>query len=598
MYAQNVNIVDVEGLRSEWHISDEESEEEFDDYESEISSDEDEAAAQKFDAQYTSDVYSDLKNSLAEWKHKYNITHSAMDGLLTLWNTFHPEDNLPRSSRTIVGTPRTVSLTELCENSRYHYFGMKPSLRKILNKNGGKLSKVSMIINVDGLPVYKSSTVQFWTIMCRIKEINSDPFIAALFCGRHKPPLESYLEDFLKEVKELERDGITTDYGTSDFCISSFVCDAPARQFLKKCKGHAGYSSCEKCTANGVSINHSMSFTETNAGLRTDEDFVLMTDSEHHMGTGPSPLTDAGVGMVTMFGLDYLHLVLLGVMKRLLTLWIKKVPYKWHHRTIEEVSSVYISLRKFVPKEFSRKPRTLYELGSFKGTELRMFLLYLGPVALKGVVTNKVYKHFMLLCCGIRILCDSDFTGNEDMLNYAHELLKLFVDSFQSVYRKSNIVYNIHNLIHLTDDVKRHGPLDSWSAFAFENALGKLKRCIKSGNAPAAQACKRAYEQFNYKEPDVRRDNFELSPGNGKDDCVMLNDGTYGLLVETSGEKFIFTRLLHGGNYFTFPCTSSNLGIYTFKGLDSSRRLVGRSQIKRKCVHIKGQTRLLIPYLH
>ena len=164
----------------------------------------------------------------------------------------------------------------------------------------------------------------------------------------------------------------------------------------------------------------------------------------------------------------------------------------------------------------------------------------------------------MLLCCGIRILYDFDFTGNEDMLNYAHELLKLFVDSFQSVYRKSNIVYNIYNLIHLTDDVKRHGPLDSWNAFAFENALGKLKRCIKSGNTPAVQACKRAYEQFNYKEPDVRRDNFELSPGNGKDDCVMLNDGTYGLLVGTSGEKFILTRLLHSGNYFTFSCTSSN----------------------------------------
>ena len=173
LHAQKVNLMDAKGFRNDctsegnashsnsaqWHISDEESEEEFIDCESEISSDEDEAAAQEFDAQYTSDVFSDLKKSLAEWMHKHNITHSAMDELLTLSNTLHLEDNLPRTSRTIVGTPRTVSLTERSENSRYHYFGMKHSLRKILNKNGGKLSKVSMIINVDGLPVYKSSTV-------------------------------------------------------------------------------------------------------------------------------------------------------------------------------------------------------------------------------------------------------------------------------------------------------------------------------------------------------------------------------------------------------------------------------------------------------
>ena len=37
-------------------------------------------------------------------------------------------------------------------------------------------------------------------------------------------------------------------------------------------------------------------------------------------------------------------------------------------------------------------------------------------------------------------------------------------------------MYNVHGLIHIAEDVKRFGPLDSYSAFPFENYLGHLKQ--------------------------------------------------------------------------------------------------------------------------
>ena len=57
----------------------------------------------------------------------------------------------------------------------------------------------------------------------------------------------------------------------------------------------------------------------TNVRLRTNESFVQQTDKNHH--TGWSPLLDLNVDMINWFPPDYMHLVLLGVFKRLLEIW-------------------------------------------------------------------------------------------------------------------------------------------------------------------------------------------------------------------------------------------------------------------------------------
>jgi hypothetical protein len=49
--------------------------------------------------------------------------------------------------------------------------------------------------------------------------------------------------------------------------ISRFVCDAPARSFIKNVKSHTGYNVCNKCTQEGVYVRNRMAFPETNAPL-------------------------------------------------------------------------------------------------------------------------------------------------------------------------------------------------------------------------------------------------------------------------------------------------------------------------------------------
>lgn len=55
--------------------------------------------------------------------------------------------------------------------------------------------------------------------------------------------------------------------------------------------------------------------------MSTDETFRNMVYEEHQVDV--SPLNKLGVGLVSSFVLDYMHLVCLGVMRKLIYLWLK-----------------------------------------------------------------------------------------------------------------------------------------------------------------------------------------------------------------------------------------------------------------------------------
>lgn len=55
----------------------------------------------------------------------------------------------------------------------------------------------------------------------------------------------------------------------------------------------------------------------------------------------------------------------------------------------------------------------------------------------------------------------------------------------------------MHNLIHLAEDVRfMKCPLSLLTAFPFENALGTIKKFLRSGNRPLAQIVRRLHESF------------------------------------------------------------------------------------------------------
>jgi len=130
-----------------------------------------------------------------------------------------------------------------------------------------------------------------------------------------------------------------------------------------------------------------------------------------------------------------------------------------------------------LPVEFVRQPRELKYLLRFKVTEYRSFLLYLGPVALKGVLSDEKYNNFLTLHVAISILSNSKSCNRPNLTEYSRKLLRHFVQNFINLYGEMFITHNFHGLIHLTDYVEYFGTildsitLDTISAFPFENYL-------------------------------------------------------------------------------------------------------------------------------
>lgn len=57
------------------------------------------------------------------------------------------------------------------------------------------------------------------------------------------------------------------------------------------------------------------------------------------------------------------------------------------------------------------------------------------------------------------------------------------------------MIYTVHNLIHLNNDTKQFGPLDSFSAFPFENYLHSLKKLLRKYEKPLPQIHRRIIEK-------------------------------------------------------------------------------------------------------
>ncbi|GBO16568.1 hypothetical protein AVEN_250828-1 [Araneus ventricosus] len=558
----------------------------------------------------------DLQKNLGACFIKHNASHALINDILKILKPYH---SLPNDARTLLRTPQCLPAKQL-SNGEMIYFGLltgiKEKIKKGLIVNNGKLN---LLFNIDGLPLHRSSNKQFWPILCQIEEtVDKSPFPVAVFCGSSKPDtVNDFLYDFVDELTSLKDGSLDIAHEIS---IKGFVCDAPARAFLKCIKNHNGYFGCEKCCQKGKWDNNRMTFPDSNAPKRQDSDFDSFShDNDFGHILEKSPLLKVDIGLVTQFPLDYMHMVCLGVMRKLLISWCRgPLNVRLCSRDIDILSNRLVSYSRNIPDELPRKPRSLREIDRWKATEFRMFLLYLGPVVLKKVLPSNRYNHFLILHVAIRILCNE--VTIRDNLSFAKELLLKFVKKSKCIYGSDFIVYNVHNLIHLGDDVEKFGPLDSFSTFSFENYLGQLKKLLRTPNKPLQQICRRIFEiqqnstRINVIPPDfqvvgssihkegtasleplqfkvAKKEGFiiKLSENNN---CVMLRDGKIIIVSNISlCDKIILIkgrRFKSKTDFYSKPCCSSMLSTFYVTNLSLNFKSYPISDVKEKGI--------LLPY--
>ncbi|KAJ8668256.1 hypothetical protein QAD02_009919 [Eretmocerus hayati] len=288
------------------------------------------------------DIVEDVKLFAKEFSLPYNH----VDGLLTMLKPHHPV--LPLTSRTLMG-PRKKYLIEDFPSNRtdskaeFVYFGVTDTLLKMVNPVLHPRKILKLQFSFDGLPLFGSSKVEFWPILGKIYTENDDyrPFVVAIYSGVGKPKcVYRYLWKFINEINYLLRNGIKIE--NEQFCIElmAMVADTPARAFVKCCQGHTGYHGCERCTIVGFRVDGTTIFPVFETPPRTDASFRSRLDPDHHTG-GVSPLLliNPAVDMIKIFIIDFMHLVCLGVMKKLIDdYWLKLCLGFLTRQNIEKLS--------------------------------------------------------------------------------------------------------------------------------------------------------------------------------------------------------------------------------------------------------------------
>ncbi|KAF0748543.1 Uncharacterized protein FWK35_00025903 [Aphis craccivora] len=378
----------------------------------------------------------------------------------------------------------------------YYHFGLEEGI--IRHASSYNLSEIKLMIGIDGLPIAKSSNSQLWPILAYIENITKIVFPVGIYHGYSKPKNSNvFLDDFISETKNLIANGIVLNNCTIKVSISGFICDSPAKAFILQLKGHSRFSSCTRCIQVGEYYKNRVCYPYCNFSLkRTHETYVKKIYEEHHIGDTLSRLIEIpGIDIVRMFPLDYMHLVALGVVKKLILLWLHTGPVQVRipGRRINALSTSLLNIKSCIPSDFPRKTRVIQDFGRYKASELRFFILYIGPIVLKNIITEDSYTNFMALHVAIIILISPDYSC---YLNYAKELLNYFVKSFEIIYSRQNISQNVHCLLHLTDDYEHFGPLDNCSAFPFENFMKELKSKIRKHEKPLEQLINRYKELY------------------------------------------------------------------------------------------------------
>lgn len=449
-----------------------------------------------------------LNFKLRKWAIENNIRLFALSQLLKILKANgHP--SLPIDARTLLKTPKKVDVFKMGSGECW-YGGLKDKLINLCKKRNCS-NVLELTIHIDGTPVYKSSKSEFWPIQCDVKGIEMKSFFVQLYNGSAKPDsAELFIRPLLNELHDLLSNGlpVTTNGHTTiyEVRIDKFILDAPARAFLKCIIGHSGYFSCERCEEEGVylcKVERNVKETKkkknaghvcligTNAALRTDESFRSQENKEHHHDD--SPLEELPIDMIRDIPLEYLHLILYGIMKRLLTMWVNGTKiFKFSDADILKVSQKHVQAGRTKPSEINKPNRSLKCLSFWKAAEFRTFLLKTGPVALRGSLTDAMYNHFLALHCAVTICC------SETLIKYrpiAKCLFRSFTERFGEIYRNENYTYSIHSVIHVTDDVERFGVFDEYSAFPGESNLGFLKNLVRGGHLPLQQVIKRIAER-------------------------------------------------------------------------------------------------------
>ncbi|KAK3916672.1 Halomucin [Frankliniella fusca] len=380
-------------------------------------------------------------------------------------------------------------------------------------------SNISFMWYSDGVSIFKSSSFSIWPLCLVINELpyklRSLPeniLLVGLWFGKHKPSPNVFLRPLYKTMKNFESNGFTFKLpDNSDIKVKGKVicgtCDLPAKSKFMQFKQFNSYFGCPKCLIEGeraaagrttVQVYpfkptlQKRTHAETIATARQALEARKRQKDASILGVkGPTLLARIVPDIIKCTAIDIMHGVALGVTKSLLNLWFSSkfstMPWSVYH--LLDVADE--KLKKFKSPSFTqRAPRSLKEIKFWKASEYKLFLMYYSIPVMKNILPEVHLKHHCLLVSATFLLTQDSISLNQ--VQAASALLVSYVSSFANLYSLRYMGLNVHQLLHLPDEVLALGPLWVYSCFFLENFNGRINKFFHGTQHVALQICSSA----------------------------------------------------------------------------------------------------------
>lgn len=259
-----------------------------------------------------------LKHNLKEIVITHSLSREVTEKLLSSLNEYGLE--LPKTRKTLMNIkkPEKGCIRNVFPGI-YMNIGIQNNLIH-LDEKYFQSESVIIDVNIDGLPLYKSSQVSVWPILgFFVGEKNFPGFLIGTYCGSSHPRSpDELLLDLVQEVQMLRADGVLVSSKKikKEFNVRVFNCDTPARAFITTTKHHNALNGCHKCDQVGIydREKHRTVFQTKSGQLRTNTTILERHDKDHHNKLYREHLNILELNgfLLDQFPLDVMHLVYLG----------------------------------------------------------------------------------------------------------------------------------------------------------------------------------------------------------------------------------------------------------------------------------------------
>ena len=295
---------------------------------------------------------------------------------------------------------------------------------------------------------------------------------------------------------------------------------------------------------------------------------------------------------------EYMHLISLGVVKRLLELTFSVGECRFRNTkrplTSPDHFNKLIENTKVV-RECSRRGRNL-DLSVMKAQELRNVVILFFPLITQCLEKNdKEIKLWEMLAFMVRacILPQEEFAAvNLNSIKYCQ---KSFYQLYQQLFGERNCTYSIHVMCCHLLKMRSQGPLTETSAFRFESFYGELRKSFQPGTVSVLKQMFQSVLLKRILSKHVCNETIYLSV---KDTALECNSLIYTYEsnahvvykikdIEENGQ-LICNQL---GNFeVDFPSTSmldwSTVGVYRRGGLSSINVIVPKYKVAGKVLKV------------